>query len=173
MSRIKILASSALGTGLVALALAASACAKCGNAADGAAPSTAAGPVKEALHSAILDEFKAEATYRSVIQDFGDVRPFSNIIHAERRHAQRLAMLFEERGWSVPSNPWTDSREPVPRFDSVTRACVASVVAEQDNIELYDRLLEQDLPRDVERVFRALQDASRSRHLPAFQRCSR
>ena len=38
----------------------------------------------EALDLAINDEYKAQATYQKVIDKFGEIRPFSNIIQAEQ-----------------------------------------------------------------------------------------
>jgi hypothetical protein len=42
------------------------------------------------LGDALDDEYKAEATYAAVITRFGPVRPFINIVEAERRHAGAL-----------------------------------------------------------------------------------
>lgn len=39
-----------------------------------------------ALCLALDDEYKARATYRSVIGRFGPVLPFANILHTEQRH---------------------------------------------------------------------------------------
>ena len=174
MSRFKTSSLTSLRAALVVLAIAAGGCANNQSTANDAATSAPTDSVEEALRQAILDEYQAEATYRAVIADIGDVRPFSNIVTAERRHSQELAALFEQRGLAVPDNPWASpSSEPVPRFGSRADACAASVQAELDNIKLYDQLLEHDLPQDVSAVFRRLQDASRSRHLPAFERCAR
>jgi hypothetical protein len=54
----------------------------------------------------------------------------------------------------------------------VTAACAAGVVAERENIALYDDLLKQDLPADVRQVFESNRSASLLAHLPAFQRCA-
>ena len=43
-----------------------------------------------AMHDALEDEYKARATYRKVIERFGRVRPFVNIIQAEERHIEAL-----------------------------------------------------------------------------------
>jgi hypothetical protein len=37
------------------------------------------------LMAALDDEYQARATYAQVLEDFGDVRPFSNIVEAEDR----------------------------------------------------------------------------------------
>lgn len=49
----------------------------------------------EALRAALDDEYRAEATYAAVITAFGEVRPFINIIEAERRHAGMAKAEFE------------------------------------------------------------------------------
>ena len=41
---------------------------------------------KDALDSAIDDEYKARATYKQVIADFEQVKPFTNILAAEGCH---------------------------------------------------------------------------------------
>ena len=43
------------------------------------------------LEEAIQDEYHAEQVYLKVMATFGAVRPFSNIVNAERRHASALA----------------------------------------------------------------------------------
>jgi len=56
----------------------------------------------EALHGALDDEFKAHATYRKVIEPFGPVRPFVNIVEAEHRHAEALLALLARAGVAPP-----------------------------------------------------------------------
>lgn len=123
----------------------------------------------EVLTEAIEDEYKARATYRRVLEEFGDVRPFSNIVEAEQRHIDALLVLFEEYGLRVPEDNWPD-RVETPA--TLLAACQAGVAAEIDNAAMYDRLLAAsgDYP-DVQSVLRNLQRASRENHLPAFQRC--
>ncbi|MDZ7803759.1 ferritin-like domain-containing protein [Thiohalophilus sp.] len=123
----------------------------------------------EILTEAIEDEYKARATYRRVLEKFGDVRPFSNIVEAEQRHIDALLLLFENYGLRVPEDHWP---ERVATPDTLLAACQAGVAAEIDNAAMYDRLLaaSSDYP-DVQRVLRNLQRASSENHLPAFQRC--
>jgi hypothetical protein len=123
------------------------------------------------LLEAIQDEYRAEAVYAGVIEDFGQVAPFSNIIDAETRHSEAIARLYESRGWSVPDNPWTVSM--VPRFEELGAACEAGVVAEVANVAVYDELAARaTLPPDVATVFSSNRAASLERHLPAFERCA-
>ena len=129
------------------------------------------GDLAETLATALQDEFHAEAIYRGVLNDFGPVLPFYNIIEAEVRHSAAIARLYEKRGWSVPENDWTPDN--VEHFASVNEACEVGVVAELANVAVYDALLAGPaLPSDVVNVFRSNRAASLERHLPAFERCA-
>lgn len=51
--------------------------------------------IQKALNAAIEDEFKAQVTYRRILNDFGSqTKPFSNILNAEVKHADALANLL-------------------------------------------------------------------------------
>ena len=127
--------------------------------------------LQQILSTAIQDEFHAEAVYAGVVEDFGSITPFSNIIRAEVRHSAAIARLYQNRGWAVPQNAWTT--ETVPHFGTVGQACTVGVEAEIANVKVYDDLLAgSDLPDDVVRVFTSNRAASLNNHLPAFQRCS-
>ena len=122
----------------------------------------------EVLHEALLDEYSARNTYRKIIDTFGPVRPFTNIVEAEQRHIESLLTLFEKYNVPLPAVPGTEQIK-VP--DSLLKACEMGVDAEVGNLAMYDRLIDAtDLP-DVIHVLQRLQAASRDSHLPAFQRC--
>ena len=121
------------------------------------------------LMAALDDEYQARATYRQVIADFGDVRPFSNIVDAEDRHAHALINIFERYRIPVPTDTWPDR---APRYESLHAACEAGVEAEIANAALYDELLAGTDRADIIEVYRNLQQASQERHLPAFRRCA-
>jgi len=121
-----------------------------------------------ALHEALDDEYHAWAIYDQVIQDFGLVRPFSNIRNAEARHIEALTRLFAQHDLTPPPNPWPGK---VDRYRSMRDACAAAVEAEIANAALYERLLASTDRSDILMVFRNLRDASQERHLPAFRRC--
>lgn len=121
------------------------------------------------LSAALDDEYQARATYAQVIADFGDVRPFSNIVEAEDRHAQALIAIFERYGVPVPDDTWPGR---VPRYGSLREACEAGVAAEIANAGLYDQLLSGTDRSDIREVYENLREASQERHLPAFQRCA-
>ena len=121
-----------------------------------------------ALNEALQDEYKARATYTRVIETFGEVRPFSNIVHAESRHIQALVNLYNQYGLPVPEDTWYNK---APVFSSLEKACASAVQAEIENGALYDDIAPKVGNPDLIRVFAALRDASLSRHLPAFERC--
>lgn len=123
----------------------------------------------DALLMALDDEYKAEATYAAVIDKFGEIRPFINIIEAERRHAERAKAEMDRLGISYDAaNPYL-GKLTAPQ--SVLAACEQGVAAEIENIALYDRILPAVEDESVRATLTELQRASRERHLPAFERC--
>jgi len=123
----------------------------------------------DALRAALDDEYRAEATYAAVIASFGEVRPFVNIIEAERRHAVRVKAEMNRLGISYDSaNPYLGT---LAAPASVLAACEQGIEAEIENIALYDRLLPKIEDPQVRDTLASLQAASRERHLPAFKRC--
>jgi rubrerythrin len=126
--------------------------------------------LEEALQAALDDEYHARATYRAVLDAFGEVRPFINIVESEERHIEALKRQCEKHRIEVPSDPWA-GRVTAP--ESLKQACDDAVKAERDNAALYEKLIEaaREHP-DVQETFRRLQAASQQRHLPAFERAA-
>jgi hypothetical protein len=123
----------------------------------------------DALLMALDDEYKAWSVYDQVIADFGAARPFANVQRAEENHIAALVTLFDGYGLDVPENEWPGT---VPTFSALTEACEAGVQAEIDNAALYDQLFSMVENPNIIRVFTSLQQASLTKHLPAFQRCA-
>ena len=122
---------------------------------------------QQALIDAVNDEYKAHATYQKVIDQFGQVRPFTNIIKAEETHIQYLLPLFEKYGVAVPEDTWYDK---VGSFASLQEAVEGGIQAEIENADMYDEFFAFVEEEDIVTVFTLLRDASREKHLPAFQR---
>ena len=118
------------------------------------------------LLDALNDERKAEATYAAVIEKFGPVRPFINIISAERRHATAIEHQMDRLSFEIPENEW-EGKIDAP--SSLAIACEQAVNAEIENVALYDRLIPLIRDASVRNVFERLRDASRDNHLPAFR----
>lgn len=122
----------------------------------------------EALSEALEDEYKARATYRKVIERFGPVLPFANIVEADEQHVAALVAQFRRLGETPPIDSWP-ARVKAP--DSVEQPCAEAVRAEIENDAMYLRLLDQVSDAQAHTVMHRLQDASRNQHLPAFRRC--
>jgi hypothetical protein len=124
------------------------------------------------LDEALQDEFHAFYTYSRVLQDFAGLpklTPFTNIVNAEDSHVKAATKLFDKRGWDPLPSTWT--LENVPTFGTFIDACRGGADAERANIAMYDRLLANELPEDVVKVFETLKAASLNNHLPAFEKC--
>lgn len=126
--------------------------------------------LEEALHAALDDEYQARATYRAVLDAFGEVRPFINIVESEERHIEALKRQCEKHGIEIPSDKWA-GRVSAP--ESLRQACENAVKAERDNAGLYEKLIKaaHEHP-DVQETFQRLREASQERHLPAFERAA-
>jgi hypothetical protein len=136
-------------------------------------PATDAEPTAEivdAMTAGILDEYHALAVYEAVIDQFGAVRPFTNIVRAEQKHIDAWAAMFERYDIPVPAAPTTMA---APEFESVAAACALGAAAEVANFDLYDEMGEvfAGYP-DLQQVATVLRDASEYNHLPAFERCA-
>lgn len=131
-------------------------------------PSYDAPLLKQALRIAIYDEMKAYETYMQIIEKFGEVAPFINIVEAEKKHYNMLLALLKKYEVELPYN---DYMALITLPDTLLEACELGVAAELDNIAMYDNLLmytEEYL--DVQEVFYKLQAASYNNHLPSFRR---
>lgn len=114
-------------------------------------------------------EYAAYATYAAILDAYGDVNPFTNIMKSEAQHIKALTTILDAYGVAYPEeNPYLGTIE-VPA--SLVAAAQAGVDAEIANVDLYERQLEAvvDYP-EILNVFVNLQSASLNQHLPAFQR---
>lgn len=123
--------------------------------------------LEEMLIYALQDEYLAKAEYEAIIETYGEVRPFINIVEAEQTHIDLLLPLFETYGYDLPENIAADS---VVIPESITSAIATGVEGEEANIAMYQAFLAQDnLPDDVRTVFEYLLNAS-EQHLAAFSK---
>ncbi len=123
--------------------------------------------LEEMLTYAIQDEYLAQAEYQTIIDTFGAVKPFANIVYKEQTHIDLLVALFETYGFAIPENTAQDN-VIVP--DSLSGALATGIEIETENIAMYETFLAQvDLPNDVAQVFTSLMEAS-EHHLSAFSK---
>ena len=122
--------------------------------------------IEQMLSYAIQDEYLARQEYELIIEEYGEQRPFTNIIKAEESHIEWLTELYKEYGYDMPEDNAIDYAV-LP--DSLETAFDVGVQAEIDNIAMYEKFLESELPDDIRDVFTELRDASQN-HLAAFER---
>lgn len=123
--------------------------------------------LEDALTYALQDEYLAQARYDTIIKEFGEIRPFTQIKVAEQRHITALLPLFTRYNISVPEN---DASQYTTTPNTLKEAFEAGVQGEIDNIAMYEKLADlPDLPQDVRRVMTRLGDASKN-HLTAFKK---
>ncbi|GEM_PF-2338611 len=125
--------------------------------------------IEAMLRYAIEDEYLARQEYESIMAVFGEQNPFSNIIVAEERHIELLKEIYQTYGYDLPEDLAID-HVVIP--ESIVVALEVGVAAEIDNIAMYEKFLEQELPDDIRAVFVELRDGSIS-HLAAFERGER
>ncbi len=123
---------------------------------------------KDALTQAILEEYGALNLYQSVIDQFGQVYPFTQIVLSEQKHVDALTRQAVKYGVTVPANPGLST---APVFATLSDACAAGVDAEIADAALYDTLKPLTTHTDLLRVYNNLQRASLKGHLPSFEAC--
>lgn len=121
--------------------------------------------LEEMLQYALEDERMAQAEYKAIMEAFDVTRPFSNIEKAEVKHESAVIALYEARNLEVPT---FDPQAYVVLPETLTETFAIGIQAEINNIEMYEKFLEQDLDDDVRLVFEALRDGS-IKHLAAFE----
>lgn len=122
--------------------------------------------LEEMMTYAIQDEYLAHAEYEEIIEIYGSVRPFTNIIKAEATHISLMEPLFEKYGFEIPIN---DAADRVVLPATLEESYAIGVEAEILNIDMYERFLSEELPDDVKAAFERL-DAGSEKHLVAFER---
>ncbi len=144
-------------------------CTSCACVAPAGAATAVNTKTADALRETLMDERRAQAFYTSVMAKHGQVRPFSNIVHAEERHAAVVETLMTRHGVAIP----TDTPTNLPTVPGTLPECNhLAAQLERDNIAMYDRLLADVTEPDIRAAFENLRDASKNNHLPAFERWS-
>ena len=123
----------------------------------------------EMLTYALQDEYLARYEYALIMDEYGEIKPFVNIKKAEEQHIAELLPLFDKYSVDVPED---ESAAYAVMPETLLEAGETGVQAEIDNIAMYEKFLQRDLPDDVRDVFEALKSAS-EKHLEAFERLVR
>ncbi len=118
------------------------------------------------LTQAIQDEYQNRALYQAVIDKFGRVLPFTNIVRSESMHVNAVAQLFTNHGLAVPADTFAGKVEAPA---TLAEAFTAAIQHEKDNSAMYDGFLKTETAPDMVRVFTQLGSASLEMHLKAFE----
>ncbi len=126
--------------------------------------------IEDMLLYAAQDEYLARAEYAAIMDKFGVIRPFGNIIKAEESHLAWLKDAFAAFKLSFPAD---GSGAYIQAPATLLESYKAGVQAEIDNIAMYDRFLATALVQrpenqDLKVLFANLRNASEN-HLRAFQ----
>lgn len=122
--------------------------------------------IADMLAYAIQDEYLAHGEYVAIIDEYGSIRPYTNIMRSEESHIAALGRLYEAYGIEIPVD---DSAAHLVIPATLLEAAETGVKAEIDNIAMYDEFLAQELPEEVKTVFESLRAAS-TNHLRAYER---
>ncbi|WP_107995586.1 ferritin-like domain-containing protein [Trichococcus paludicola] len=122
--------------------------------------------MEEMFTYAIQDEQLAHGEYTYVLENLGDQAPFNNIVTAEAQHVAEMTVLFEKYDLAVPADASADHIQMAADIQEALENCASGEV---DNIAMYNKFLEQDIPDDVRATFTALRNASEG-HLDAFNK---
>jgi hypothetical protein len=145
------------------------ACSSCPCVVPAGAATAVNAKAADALRETLLDERRAGAFYTSVMDRYGQVRPFSNVVHAEKRHAAVIESLMTRHGVAIPNDAPTN----LPAVPGTLAECNRlAAQLERDNIAMYDRVLTDVSAPDIRAAFENLRAASLNNHLPAFERWS-
>jgi len=122
--------------------------------------------MEEMFTYAIQDEQLAHGEYAYVLETFGDQAPFNNIVSAEAQHVSEMTVLFEKYDLTIPAD---ESADHLKQAADIKEALENCATGEVDNIAMYNKFLEQDIPDDVRATFTALRNASEW-HLDSFNK---
>lgn len=122
--------------------------------------------IEDMLNYAIQDEYLARQEYELIMDEYGEQKPFSNIIKAEEYHIEMLKEIYEIHGYEIPEDSAIDH---IVLPESLEQAFDIGVEAEIKNIAMYELFLTFDLPDDIKEVFIELRDGSKN-HLAAFEK---
>ncbi len=122
--------------------------------------------ILDMLTYAVQDEYLARGEYIAIMDEFGEQKPYSNIVRSEESHLEFLRDVYLSYNLAFPEDI-SANHIIVPQ--DLLEAAKTGVQAEIDNIAMYEKFLEYDLPENVSEVFEALKKGSDS-HLLAFQK---
>ena len=138
-----------------------------GMAVPAMAATTTTESVQTMLLNALQEERLAAATYQAVIDKFGEVEPFTNILKAEEQHIAAVENLLKVNNIDIPENNVT-AEAP----ETLEEAYAKAIEVEKEDIALYERMLPDISDTMIKTVFTRLTNASEW-HLKTFEAYSK
>lgn len=130
-------------------------------------PISLAGTYEETVQAMYEEEYLAQSTYEKVVEQFGKIRPFVNIINAEKNHVKAVERLADTKGITL-----ADKMVEVEEFVSLDDAYKAAIAIEKEDIEMLEAILKDDtLDEYTKTVYGNLLKGSKN-HLEAFEKAS-
>ena len=123
---------------------------------------------RTALLKAIDNEREGIRFYDAVIAKHGSVRPFAQIVEAEKRHETELLNVAKRFALQVPDGAATKTPS-VP--GTVKDSCEAAAKWERDTTALLNQLSNDVKRPGIKNTLVRLGTLGKDRHLPAFERC--
>ncbi len=115
------------------------------------------------LKEALAEERLAVATYQAIIDRYGELLPFVNILKAEENHVAALERVMTVYGVDTATDPVNVT---VP--DTLEEAIAAAIALEKEDISIYEKYTSQMDIQQIQTVFTRLERASES-HLWALE----
>jgi hypothetical protein len=109
--------------------------------------------VDKMLQYAIQDEYLIRSHYESYILAFGDIPPFSNLKDTEDYHIEELKKLFKAYTLDVSED---FSKDYIVKAPDANSAIQNAIDRDLQNVDMYQKFLEMDLPIDIFNTFSML-----------------
>ena len=122
--------------------------------------------IDKMLQYAIQDEYLARSQYEAFIETFGEKIPFPQIKNSEVYHIEELKKLFMAHTLDISED---QSKKYVVKVNDFEKALQTSIDLEQENIEMYQKFLDMELPDDIFATFSMLRNDSMA-HAAEFER---
>jgi len=122
--------------------------------------------VLKALDSALRSKFRTSALYRMVLQAFGPVQPFKDLLKIEEKYKMILTGLARRYDRALPTDEW-EGQIAIPV--SFVEACEEAIQLERENDRLYTALLDQIDDPALCRVLMRMRNVTQVSHQPSFK----
>ena len=113
--------------------------------------------IDKMLQYALQDEYLARSQYESFIEAFENKPPFSNIMNAEVYHISELQKLFKSHTLDITED---FSKDYLVKADDYEKALQIAIDLELENVDMYQKFLDTNLPDDIFSTFSMLRSDS-------------